>query len=103
VASIGRLLDEAGRGSEAALAELVPLVYDELRRIARGYLRRERADHTLQTTALVPPVVTARVAAAVTSAPGSACGTISPRAAAQMMASVVVVLTLSGREVPSTA
>ncbi len=33
--------------------QLLPLVYDELRRLARSYLRRERADHTLQTTALV--------------------------------------------------
>lgn len=31
----------------------MPLVYDELRRLARAYLRRERADHTLQPTALV--------------------------------------------------
>ena len=40
----------AGR---AALDSLVPLVYDELRRLARSYLRRERPDHTLQPTALV--------------------------------------------------
>lgn len=33
--------------------ELLPLVYDELRKLARGYLRRERSDHTLQPTALV--------------------------------------------------
>uniref|UniRef100_Q028D8 RNA polymerase, sigma-24 subunit, ECF subfamily n=1 Tax=Solibacter usitatus (strain Ellin6076) TaxID=234267 RepID=Q028D8_SOLUE len=36
-----------------ALNELVPLVYSELRKIASGYLRRERPDHTLRTTALV--------------------------------------------------
>src|SRR5258705_2188455 len=35
------------------LDALVPLVYDELRRLARSYLRRERPDHTLQPTALV--------------------------------------------------
>ncbi len=40
-------------GDEQALEKLTPLVYDELRRLARGYLRRERADHTLQATALV--------------------------------------------------
>jgi RNA polymerase sigma factor (TIGR02999 family) len=40
-------------GNEAALNELMPLVYDELRRLADSYLRRERAGHTLQTTALV--------------------------------------------------
>ena len=42
------------RGQEgAALAELMPLVYDELRRLARGYLGRERRAYTLQPTALV--------------------------------------------------
>lgn len=40
-------------GDENALARLVPLVHDELRRIAHGYLVRERSDHTLRTTALV--------------------------------------------------
>src|SRR5262245_8726748 len=47
------LLLQAGRGIEAARDELLPLVYDELRRIAARYLRRERRDHTLQPTALV--------------------------------------------------
>lgn len=42
-----------GRGEPKALDELIPLVYDELRRLAEGYLRRERAGHTLQPTALV--------------------------------------------------
>lgn len=42
------------RGQDgAALAELMPLVYDELRRLARGYLGRERRAYTLQPTALV--------------------------------------------------
>ena len=40
-------------GNHEALAQLVPLVHDELRRIAHGYLARERPDHTLRTTALV--------------------------------------------------
>lgn len=40
-------------GDREALEELMPLVYDELRRLARHYLRRERSDHTLQSTALV--------------------------------------------------
>lgn len=43
-------LSTAERGS---LAQLLPLVYEELRKLAGGYLRRERADHTLQPTALV--------------------------------------------------
>lgn len=40
-------------GDSAALEELMPLVYDELRRLARSYLRKERNSHTLQSTALV--------------------------------------------------
>ena len=40
-------------GDETALAQLIPLVYDELHRLAAAYLRRERRDHTLQTSALV--------------------------------------------------
>ena len=40
-------------GDSKAMEELLPLVYDELRRLARGYLYRERAEHTLQSTALV--------------------------------------------------
>jgi RNA polymerase sigma-70 factor, ECF subfamily len=40
-------------GEQAALDKLVPLVYAELRRIARRYMHRERPGHTLQTTALV--------------------------------------------------
>lgn len=41
------------QGDLDAPARLMPLVYEELRRLARDYLRRERADHTLQATALV--------------------------------------------------
>ena len=40
-------------GESDAAARLMPLVYEELRRLARDYLRRERGDHTLQPTALV--------------------------------------------------
>jgi RNA polymerase sigma factor (TIGR02999 family) len=40
-------------GDQAALDALMPLVYDELRRVAHRYLRRERPDHTLQSTAVV--------------------------------------------------
>ena len=42
-----------GGGDEAARERMLPLVYDELRRLAAGYLRRERPGHTLQPTALV--------------------------------------------------
>lgn len=47
------LLVAWGRGDAAALERALPLVYDDLRRIARQRLRRERADHTLSATALV--------------------------------------------------
>ena len=50
---ITELLEDWGRGNHRALDCLLPLVYDELRRIARRQLRRERAGHTLQPTALV--------------------------------------------------
>src|SRR5207249_11854073 len=41
------------QGDRSALERLTPLIYDELRRIAHRYVRRERNGHTLQTTALV--------------------------------------------------
>jgi RNA polymerase sigma factor (TIGR02999 family) len=47
------LLQAWGGGDPAALDRLVPIVYDELRRQAQRYLRRENPGHTLQTTALV--------------------------------------------------
>ena len=50
---VTRLLQEWRNGSQEALDRLIPLVYAELRTLAARYLSRERADHTLQTTALV--------------------------------------------------
>jgi RNA polymerase sigma factor (TIGR02999 family) len=50
------LLRELAGGDQGALDRLVPLVYEELRRIAEGQLRRERPGHTLQPTALVHEV-----------------------------------------------
>ena len=50
---VTRLLADWGNGDHGALDRLMPLVYDELRRIAARYLHSERPDHTLQTTALV--------------------------------------------------
>jgi RNA polymerase sigma factor (TIGR02999 family) len=52
-AGVTRLLAEWTDGNKGALESLLPLVYDELRKLARGYLQRERAGHTLQSTALV--------------------------------------------------
>ncbi|MHC4089049.1 MAG: ECF-type sigma factor [Planctomycetota bacterium] len=53
---ITRLLDAASSGSSEALNELFPVIYGELRDLAAAHLRRERSDHTLQTTALVHEV-----------------------------------------------
>lgn len=50
---ITQLLIDWEKGDQAALERLMPLVYSELRRLATNYLRRERAEHTLQPTALV--------------------------------------------------
>jgi RNA polymerase sigma factor (TIGR02999 family) len=52
-ASITLLLKDVAAGDKEALDRLVPLMYPELRRLARGYLRNERPGHTLQATALV--------------------------------------------------
>jgi len=50
---ITQLLEEWSAGNRAALDALVPVLYDELRRLASNYMRSERPDHLLQTTALV--------------------------------------------------
>lgn len=50
---VSELLAQWRAGDEESLRRLVPLVYNELRRVAHYQLRRERPDHTLQTTALV--------------------------------------------------
>jgi RNA polymerase sigma-70 factor (ECF subfamily) len=51
--SVTELLVRWGQGNKAALDELMPVVYQELRRLAQNYLSDERRGHTLQTTALV--------------------------------------------------
>ncbi|MFQ5655061.1 MAG: sigma-70 family RNA polymerase sigma factor [Planctomycetota bacterium] len=48
-----RLLQEVNRRDESAFSRLLPMIYDELRRIARRYFHREQVGHTLQPTALV--------------------------------------------------
>jgi RNA polymerase sigma factor (TIGR02999 family) len=50
---ISTLLRAWSGGDQSALERLTPVVYDELRRLARHYMRRERPGHSLQTTALV--------------------------------------------------
>src|SRR2546426_7735000 len=51
--NVTQLLIGWGEGDKESLNKLMPLVYDELRRQAARYLRRERVGHTLQTTALI--------------------------------------------------
>jgi RNA polymerase sigma factor (TIGR02999 family) len=53
VGEVTRLLREMGAGDKEAMNRLLPLVYEELRRLATSYFRRERIEHTLQPTALV--------------------------------------------------
>src|SRR3977135_4601422 len=50
---VATMVDNARQGDEQARAALLPLVYDELRRLAASYMRRERPGQTLQATALV--------------------------------------------------
>jgi RNA polymerase sigma factor (TIGR02999 family) len=50
---ITQLLLRWSRGDQAALSQLMPVVYDELHKLAHGYLRRERSGHTLHPTALI--------------------------------------------------
>ena len=50
---VTQLLVSWGRGDKSALDEMTPLLYEELRRVARRFLAVERADHTLEPTALV--------------------------------------------------
>ena len=56
VRDVTGLLAEWRRGDQSALDRLIPVVYDELRRVAHAHLRREAPGHTLQTTALVHEV-----------------------------------------------
>src|SRR5262245_5632915 len=52
-AEVTTLLNDWSRGNQAAFDKLAPIIYSELRRLARLYMGRERRDHTLQPTALV--------------------------------------------------
>jgi RNA polymerase sigma-70 factor, ECF subfamily len=52
-AEVTQLLSDWNNGDREAFDRLMPLVYDELRRMARRYMARESPDHTLQTTALI--------------------------------------------------
>jgi len=50
---VTQLLADWSRGNDAALAELTPIIYEELQRLAHHFMEGQRPDHTLQTTALV--------------------------------------------------
>lgn len=50
---VTQLLIDWSNGDQAALDKLIPLIYQELHKIANGYLRYERSDHTIQPTALI--------------------------------------------------
>lgn len=52
-ARVTQLLSQWAEGDEQALSALMPLIYDQLQRLARGHMARERTDHTLQPTGLV--------------------------------------------------
>ena len=52
-AEVTQLLKAMGHGDAQAAEQLLPLVYQELHRLAKSYMRRERPDHTLQATALI--------------------------------------------------
>jgi len=54
---ITQLLESWSQGDPQAFEQVLALVYDRLRRQARSYMRRERADHTLQSTALVHEII----------------------------------------------
>jgi RNA polymerase sigma factor (TIGR02999 family) len=54
--TVVQLLQDARSGDQQAMGRLLPIVYDELRRLASAYLGHERRDHTLQPTALVHEV-----------------------------------------------
>lgn len=53
MSEVTQLLNAIGQGDPDARSRLLPLIYDELRRIARGHMAHERVEHTLQATALV--------------------------------------------------
>src|SRR5258705_8929027 len=53
VGDISKLLRAWSDGDQRALKQMTPIVYDELHRLARRYMKRERPGHSLQTTALV--------------------------------------------------
>ena len=69
--AITRVLDDVRRGDPAAAAELLPLVYAELRRLAAAKLAHEKPGHTLEATALVHEAYLRLVGSPVADAPGS--------------------------------
>lgn len=84
---ITQLLQSWREGDQGAVTRLMPLVYDELHRLARRYMANERPEHTLQTTALVNEAYLRLVDAA---APAGECRTHFFAICAQVMRHILV-------------
>lgn len=82
---VTRLLEAARHGEDGALDRIVPLVYDELRRMAARQLRRERAGHTLHATALVHEAYVKLAGSAVEAADRGHFMAIAARAMRQVL------------------
>jgi RNA polymerase sigma factor (TIGR02999 family) len=85
-----RLLNDAGRGEPHAAAALLPLVYEQLRALARQRMSDERAAHTLQATALVHEAYLRLVGADAGAAPGWSGRGHFYRAAAEAMRRILI-------------
>lgn len=79
---VTQLLQQWGSGDKQALDQLMPIVYDQLRRLASNCLRSERPDHTLRATALVRGLSAVSGCGCGVAEPGSFLCRIGARAAA---------------------
>src|SRR5262245_56646482 len=97
MADVTRLLDGAGAGDSGAAADLLPLAYGELRRLAAGHLAREQPGHTLQATALVHEAYL-RLIGPDPGRPWNGCGHFFGAAAEAMRRILVEAARRKGRE-----
>lgn len=79
-AQVTQLLRSWSAGDQAALEKLTPLIYSELHRLARGYMRQEREGHILRTTALINEAFHPHGGIGMEPGPGVAPGELSPAA-----------------------
>jgi hypothetical protein len=77
IEGITQLLIKWSDGDQEALDQLMPLVYDELRRLARSYLRRERHNHTRRLPSLPRPCRPGRQSASRSKAGSSSCASLA--------------------------